>query len=321
MKKSIVPYICIQALGCIDNIYEMRLFGLVIAKAQCVQKRYNKNLDSINLQHAMNMVRVTMPARYLLQEGDNNYRNVHKAFTLAQKTFDWEYEGHVFKLNMIAFPEYHKTDRGAFITFVIHNRMWLALLDFSKGHRLIELPIYMRLRSTYSVIFYLLTVNQEKPLTFAIDTLKKYTGCDTKKAYQRNNNFIAKVIEPARAELDRLAPTTFEYALQRQGRGGPYAIVKLIPTPSKHFTPPEIDTARDEALDRQRVRLTTPVTDYLADNFGMDTRTMERNEEAIARIGTEPQQLDFLSDIKAHCLRQNVRNKAGYLVRSLQNRT
>lgn len=320
MKKSIVPYICIQALGCIENIFEMRLFGLIIAKAQCVQKRYNKNLDTINLQHAMDLVRVTLPARYLLQEGDNNYRNCKKAFTLAEKAFEWEYEGHIYKLNMIAFPEYHKTERGAFITFVIHNRMWLALLDFSKGHRLIELPVYMRLRSTYSVILYLLTANQKTPLTFTLDTLKKYTGCDTKKAYARNNNYISKVIDPARQELDRLAPTTFEYALQRQGRGGPYTLIKLIPRESKNYSPPE-DTKRDETLDRQRVRLSPPVTDYLADTFGMTTEAMERNEEAIARIGKEPQQLDFLSEIKEHCLRKNVRNKAGYLVRALQNRT
>lgn len=321
MKDSIVPYVIIKSLGCIENIFEMRLFGMIIAKAQAVQKRYNKNLDAINLQHAMGLVRVTLPGRYLLQDGDNNYRNIKKAFTLANKSIEYDYNGATYKLNLIAFPEYHKKKWvGGEVTFVIHDHLWIALLDFSQGHRLIELPVYLRLKSTYSVILYMLMSNQKKPLTYTMEHLKQLLGCDTQKAYTRNNNFINKVLEPARRELDERSPVTFHYSLNREGRGGAYKTCTLIPWQSEHYKPAPTNERKEKDLDRQRVRLSDNVSFYLQESFGMDVKTMEHWEEQITTIGTEERQMSFLADMKERCIRRGVRNRAGYLVRALQNR-
>ncbi|WP_264802578.1 hypothetical protein, partial [Bacillus sp. CN2] len=93
MKDAQISYIVLQSLRQLDNIYEVRLFGWVIAKAQAALKRYNKDLSHINMEHALNLVRVTLPARYLLQIGDTNYKNIPKAFTLAQKSVDYWRDG------------------------------------------------------------------------------------------------------------------------------------------------------------------------------------------------------------------------------------
>ena len=56
-KAAIIPYVIIQSIAALDNIYEARLFGWVLAKAQSVLKLYNKDLAEINLQHASTALR------------------------------------------------------------------------------------------------------------------------------------------------------------------------------------------------------------------------------------------------------------------------
>lgn len=319
IKESILPYKVCTALGQIENIYELRLFGWVIAKAQSVAKKYNKDLSQINVQHAMNLVRVTLPGKMLLQEGDNNLRNIKKSFTLANKTLDWQLEGYDLKLNIIAFPEYHKKyQQGGLVTFVIHNTLWYALLDFSKGHRLIELPVYMRLKSKYSAILYMLMSHQETPLTYTVNHLREILGATTK-AYDRGNNLIQKVLDPARHELDTMAPATFHYSMNREGRGGPYKTVTLIPWQSEHYQPAEL-TDRDARMHASRVRLDDTVTEYLQQAFNLTTESIEKYEDSIASIGNKDAQLDFIARVKEKTDALRARNPAGYFVRAIQNR-
>lgn len=320
MKDSIIPYALIQSLAQIDNIYEMRLFGYIIAKAQSVLKLYNKDLGQINIQHAMNLVRVTMPGRYLLQKGDRNYSNIGKAFTLAHKTVEYERDGTLYHLNIIAFPERQQVGRDSNVTFVIHNELWNALLNFSKGYRLINLPTFMRLKSTYSVIMYILISQQNINFTWHIDTLKRVLGAADKPAYKRNANFLAKVVDAAKRELDALSPHTFHYSINKSGRGGKYNTITIIPWANTQYTLPNQDTEREHDLDKQRIRLEPQVIEYLEYSFGLDYKTIERMELPLSEIGSSEAQIDWLLTVREACDRTRVRNRAAYLTTALQHR-
>lgn len=318
MKDSIVPYLIVRTLAKIDNIYEMRLFGYIFAKAQSVMKLYNKDLSAINLQHAMNLTRVTLPARYLLQIGDTNYRHIHKAFELAEKWVDYERDDWHLKLNIIAFPEFKKEGRNSMITFVIHNDLWHALLDFSQGYRLINLPTYMRLKSTYSVIMYMLITQQNKTIEYHIDTLKKLTGADKNKAYQRTSNFITKVVKAAQKELNESSPFTFTFTLRRSGRGGTYTNIIITPIKNPDFKIEETPTQREKDLDRQRIRLDTEVVNYLTNACGMDIKGIEQIEGYILQMGDYDVQIRRIAEIKERALRGKVKNVAGYIVNAIK---
>lgn len=318
MKNSIIPYVIIKSLSQLENIHEVRLFGWVLAKAQSVLKLYNKDLGDINMQHALDMQRVTMPARYLLQTGDTNYKNISKAFSLAKKTIEYEREDRRYNLNIIAFPEYVKKGAHSYVTFVIHNELWHALLDFSKGYRIVSLPTYMKLKSTYSVIMYILCSQQREPITYHIETLKKTLGADTQKAYVRNANFFAKVLDAAKRELDDCSQYTFEYTANRAGRGGAYTMVTIIPTINKKAQRPKED-AKTKHLEQQRVRLSQNVSDYLLYSFGMSPTEQENVERMIEQLGNEERQIQFLATIKEAACTRRVANPAGYLVQSLRN--
>lgn len=319
MKDSIIPYIIVKTLSKIDNIYEMRLFGYIFAKAQSVMKIYNKDLSAINLQHAMNLTRVTMPARYLLQMGDTNYIHIRKAFELAAKHIDYEVEGWQMKLNIIAFPAFQKQGRNSMITFVIHNDLWRALLDFSKGYRLIYLPTYMKLKSTYSVIMYLLVSQQKEPLEYQTDTLKKLTGADGQKAYERTSNFIAKVIKSAQRELNEVSPYTFTFVCKRSGRGGGTTSILINPMKNPNYKIPENPTPREKDLDKQRIRLHPDVVAYLEYNCGLDAKGIEAIEYAVAQLGDYDQQIRRIAEFKEAAVRHRAKNLAGYVVNAIKS--
>lgn len=314
---ALIPYTIVKSLASLENIYETRLFGWVLAKAQSVLKLYNKDLSAINIEHALGLTRVTIPARLLLGEGDKNYTQVVKAFELADKRIDYTKDNTVYHLNIIAFPELRKDGRKSIVTFVIHQQMWHALLDFSKGYRLFNLQVFMSLASKYAIIMYLIITQQSQPKNYGIEALRQLLGCDGQKAYDRGANFFARVLDPARAELKSKAPWYFEYSATKEGRR--HKIVEVIITPvlNQAFVL-ETNEVGKKATEL-RARLDDDVTRYLMDNFGMDGKAVETVEPLVMKIGTKDQQLAKLGEIRTRTLSSRVKNPAGYVVRTLQN--
>lgn len=318
-KDSIIPYAIIGSLAKIDNVYELRLFGWILAKAQSVLKLYNKNLSDINLQYALDMAELTMPARYLLQDGDRNYHNIKKAYSLANKTIDYERNGVNYHLNIIAFPMVYKDGGTVMFKCVIHNELWHGLLNFTKGYRLINLQTYMALKSNYSVIMYMLISQQTKQTNYTIAALRKLTGADAFKAYDRTSNFLKKVIDRAKEELDQHSPYTFGYGLYRAGRGGGYKEIIITPMVNENYAKPE-NKKMEKEIARQRVRLDERVQRCLQDTFGMEPGGMEAIEGLLTQIGDWQRQLDYLADVRQYAFKASIKNPAGYLVESLRNR-
>lgn len=316
-QLSIIPYPIIKCITQLDNIYETRLFGWVLAKAQSVLKLYNRDLSEINLQHALDLTRVTLPARLILNEGDKNYCNVQKSFGLATKKITYERENHVYHLNIIAFPELIKDDRRSKVTFVLHNEIWHALLDFSKGHRTFSIPTYIKLTSKYSVIMYLLVSNQTRPTNYQTRTLKQLLGCDGKQSYERGFNFVKRVLDPARDELMQKAPYYFDYSCTKTGKQ--HEISEIIILPQANPTPVIFDKAAAKKAIELRLRLDEDVKRYCAEKFSIQPKALERLEPLITKLGDKAAQLMRLGEISTQAQARRVRNRAGYLTRSLQN--
>lgn len=316
-RLTLIPYNIVQCLSSLENIYETRLFGWTLAKAQSVLKLYNKDLSSINIEHALGLTRVTIPARLLLNEGDKNYSVLTRAFSLASKKIVYEKDNTIYHLNIIAFPELRKDGRRSMITYVIHNELWHALLDFSRGYRLFSLETYMTLNTKYAIIMYLLISQQSGPRNYQVETLRQLLGC-TSKAYDKGSNLFARVIDPSRQELMRKAPWYFEYSATKEGKSHRITEIIITPVLNKAVV---IDRNSDTAKkgDELRLRLDQPVVDYLADHFGMSAREAETVETLLLRAGDTPRQLAKLEEIHYRTMTARVKNPAGYLVRSLQN--
>lgn len=316
-QLSVIPYAIINCITQLDNIYETRLFGWVLAKAQSVLKLYNKDLSEINVQHALDLTRVTLPARLLLNPDDKNYANVTKAFGLATKKITYERDNREYHLNIIAFPEVIKDGRRSSVTFVIHSEIWHALLDFSRGHRTFSLPAYIRLTSKYSVILYLLVSQQTHPVNYSFSRLKQLLGCADYSSYNRGANFVTKVLDPAREELLAKAPYFFDYSCTKSGSS--HAITEIIIIPQPNPKQAVYDELAKEEVMRLRLRLDDDVRRYCEENFYIKPQPLGRIEPLIVRIGEKNKQLGKLAEIKEQCILRRVQNPAGYLTKSIQN--
>lgn len=316
---SIIPYQIVRCVAQLDNIYETRLFGWVIAKAQSVLKLYNKDLADINLQHAMSLTRVTLPAKMLLNPDDKNYTNIKKALGLANKTITYQKNGNYYHLNIIAFPVIYKSEEGRIMmTFVLHNDIWHTLLDFSRGHRTFSLPTYVKLTNKYSVIMYLLVSNQTSSMTYGVATLKSLLGCDKLTSYQtRNNAFCSRVLDPAREELLAKAPYYFDYSCSQSGKNHAVTEIIIIPQVNKNYIQAE-PTATMNLVDSLRCRLDDDVKRYVIERFSIKGRQLDRLEPIIATIGGKTEQLARLSQIFETAKRHRVKNYAGYAYKSIK---
>lgn len=317
---AIIPYSIICCLNQLDNIYETRLFGWVLAKAQSVLKLYNKDLSDINIEHAMNLTRVTIPARYLLADGDKNYSNIiKKAFKLADKKITYERDNRYYDLTIIALPEYVKDGRNSYVTFILHNEIWHALLNFSRGYRVFSLTNLMRLSSTYSVILYLLITQQNQPITYTTMQLRKLLGCDQLKAYDRGYNFFARIIDPSRKELMEKTTMAFEYTAARSGRGGSYSTITLIPRVNKPTADAsEVEKEKAQLIESLRAHLSDTVKWYLEANFDFDAAGLNVVEKLLPSSWSDDQIIAKLESVRHACAAARVRNRQGYLINTLK---
>lgn len=316
-RLALIPYPIITTLSKLTNIYETRLFGWVLAKAQSVLKLYNKDLSAINVQHALDVTRVTIPARLLLGEGDKNYREVIKAFELADKKIEYEREDRLYHLNIIAFPVLVKDGRKSLVTFVIHNEIWHALLDFSKGYRTFSITTFMSLKSRFSVIFYLIITNQRQPKTYLLSTLRQLTGTDKLHAYDRTGNFIMRVVDVAQKELAEKAPWCFDYSLNQAGRSHRITEIVIAPRLNQAYNQPTTGETRHTAAVL-RIGLDDEVMRYLGDHYGMTPKEVERVEPLLMRLGGKEKQLERLSEVRNYMLKRRIRNRGGYLYTALK---
>lgn len=158
----------------------------------------------------------TMPIALFLKDGDSsNHLEVKKALgNLQKKEIVYEDEKIWASLTIIANPKIQKFSET--VTFTVDKLINDALLDFSKGYRKYELKIAMEFESVYSMRFYELFSNQSKPINYSIDALKEMFGIVDK--YKLTADFIKRVVEPAKKELDEKSPFTFVYKELKTGR-------------------------------------------------------------------------------------------------------
>lgn len=123
--------------------------------------------------------------------------------------------------------------------------------------------------------FYELLSGQKTKLIYSIDQLKEMFLVADK--YKLTADFIRKVVEPAKKELDDLAPYSFEWSANKEGR-------KIV---SINFYPIYKPENRDTELYKQELQkqtslswdLNKQVLDYLKDSIGFTPKELKNNRD------------------------------------------
>lgn len=255
----------------------------------------------------------TIPVNWLLPNGeqDKNHHQVKKAFeSLMKKIITYEDENFIMGFPLI--KEFKIDKKGETVRWQCHPMIVDVIVNFSKGFRKYELKTAIEFNSVYAMRFYELLSGQEKPLTFTIDQLKAMFKLENK--YTRINDFIKYVIDPAKKELDKKSPYSFDFKINKQGK-------KFH---SITFYPVKIQENQDPELEKQKVlkevslhwSLDRGTINYLKEVFFFDTKELKQHQELFENAHKLMDLILFLSERKRYIL--EAKNPKGYLISCLK---
>ena len=156
-------------------------------------------------------VHISLNLRDIMCDDDKakHYDYVREAFSslLSRKMEFWDTDKKVWYGSSVIYNCSIVKASGK-ATFYVSRVFLCALLDFTKGYCQYDLQVALSLKSPYSVRLFMLLCNQSHPVEFSIDQLKRML-CQDKDSYQQSADFIKRVIEPARKELDAKGCNSF----------------------------------------------------------------------------------------------------------------
>lgn len=296
------------------SVHEKRILYRLVELAQCEIEGLDFCKDCRKIEHDLfGLIDITLPISSLLNgEEDKNHKVVKDALTrLSQKYFIYEVDDIWEKINIVVFPKIQK--RSSTVSFTIHPKIWDCMLDFSKGFRKYELKTAMSFESVYSMRFYELLSGQTNPISYTIEYLKDRFQIVDK--YKQINDFVKRVIEPAKKELDEKSPYTFEYKINKTGRK--FTSITFFPVYQPQFRNDDLERKELQKQVSPGMILGRQSTDYLKHSFDFTTAEIKQNLEIFTQASKKFDLIEFLSKVKPRANRAN--NPKGYVIASIKS--
>jgi len=252
------------------SVYEKRILYRIVEEMQELLKGEKLNRDlrcKINKQ-IFDLYDIEMPiSAFLYDEEDTHHDRAKKALlAMSRKIFQYE-DDRVWKaIPLIITPVIRKYD--SMIKFRLHEDIYDALMNFSKGFKKYELKTAYEFKSVYAMRFYELFSGQRTPLIFSIRDLKLMFGVEEK--YKLTADFIKRVVDVAQKELNKKSPYSFEYTPLKKGRE--IVSIKFYPVTIAANVDPEFEAKQlrrqlspSWMIDRQSLQ-------YLKEHYMFSTR-------------------------------------------------
>ena len=218
------------------------------------------------------------------------------------------------------------TPRTGNAIFQVAGWFWDLILNFSKGYTKYELFTAMRLKSIYSMRFYELMSGQKNMVfEYSIDEMRDIFGLDGK--YTRPSSIKERIIDPARKELDAVAPYSFDVEDVRTGdkKTSPITGFKFIPRKNEENQDKELQEkehlAKLTARNSYKYDETYEILKY---DYGFTASDQNKNKPTITE-GEKviPNFPDFLRSIKEQKSYKNLPQKpaVGWIVNTIKKKT
>ena len=255
-----------------------------------------------------------LPTNTFLGENDRtNHTRIKKALDLLEeKKLYQEDENSWRKIRLIESPRYLK--RGV-VQFRLAKELVEVFLNFDKGYSKYELETSLKLKSVYSMRLYELISGQKQPLTYKISYLKEIWGA-TQKAYERNYNFIKRVIIPAQEELNEKANWTFIFTPIKEGK----RFTKIMFTPVHNPKNEDLSVEENELIRQISVSrlIENNLKNYLIHTCGFSIQEIKNNVPTLKKFSElySVQTEGKIREIWARA--RDKRNPKSYLIGSIK---
>lgn len=266
------------------NVYEKRFIYRLIEATQSVIEGKKLNENFVIDKTLFGDYRVKMPIKLLLNgEEDKNHTRAKEALRqLNEKKFEYE-DDEIWKIiRVVEKPILYK--HKEYLECELQPEIFDAIYSFAKGFRKFELKNAMDFESTYAMRFYELFSGQKEPIRYSIENMK--IMFQVQKKYSRPANFIQRVVEPAKKELDKKSPYSFTYKPEKEGR----KIVNIWFFPRPIPKNRHVETENKELIKKINVKslLNPMVVNYLKENYMFTNQEIKNNlntfKEALERF-------------------------------------
>lgn len=297
------------------NVYEKRvLYNLVkIAQGELEGKRIGCSLCRIEHKFP-EFYMITLPISCFLIDGkDKNHARIKDALiSLHQKTFTYKDDTIWECFSIIANPVIQL--RSSEVSFIVNSKVWDVLLNFSSGFSRYDLDVAFSLESPYSMRLYELLASQEEQITYSISNLKRIFKVEDK--YHYTKDFIKRVIEQAKKELDAKSPVTFTYFPEKEGN----KIERIRFTPVKRWIKSNPETFFKYTVKKYGIQISLSLDELrILREIGFTDSGIANNYslflECKKHLPDFPYQLTL---IKGIC--RNKINPCGWCIRSLEGK-
>lgn len=309
------------------GIYGQRLILRLVEYAtaegatQGLDFKTGKDIRKVEITEDLFYKRITMPLEYITGDSDNRSKPRASIKALMQEIIEAEDEdGDWFAFPFLSFAQVKQGN----LTVEVRKELWQVFMDFRKGFRRFELQAALQLKSTYSLRLYKLMSEQHdiNYLDFHLDELKKMLGVGSK--YPLPKDFFKRVIDPAKEELDRVAPWSFSYSplTSRKQAGGRAAIVGVRFFP--HYQPEHRDP--DLAFKQTRLKyseITAPglnqaQRNILIHKFGFTQKGINNNQELFDAALKYLDLTAFLLELAPRVSTLRPKNTPGYVTNAIK---
>lgn len=219
------------------SLYEQRILLKVVEFAQQQLKgRLIKNC-MFRMEHTLDNVRIEIPVRYILTDGSKHYEDVREAASkLMGRRFEfWDTNSGAWYSSPLIYNVAY-VEGGGLLSFYVSKMLFDVILDFTKGFCKYDLETALSLSSPYAVRMYALVASQSRPIVYTIGQLKKMFGVEDK--YKQTRDFLIKVIDAAKKNLDDAQCNSFTYSKIKSGKK--VESICIAPLRRRQLTPEEL---------------------------------------------------------------------------------
>lgn len=291
------------------NMYEQRILVKIVEHGQALLKGMPMEHNLKKLSHDLDNVRIEVPVRYILSDKSNHYEHVYDAArSLMKKIFEvYDPDGRTWYATPYIYNVSH-TEKSGNLVMWVSKAFFDTLYDFTKGYSRYVLETAMTLKSPYSVRLYVLMCGQSHAITYPIEYLKELFGVQNE--YKQTADFIKRVIEPARQELDKMKCNSFTYSRVKDGQ-------KV--TALQFFPVRVVEETKEKLLARISVSslVSRDIYLFLINHCGFTYRELSAHKALLEKLSKYPTPMDLLNMIE-HRFRKGHKTK-GYVISALRS--
>ena len=273
------------------NTFEQRIVIKLVEHSQSYFAKLKRNVSLAQTFPRLSSVIVKIPLCYLVGEKSHNYTPaLAAAASLCKKVWQvYQPETKSFQGGSII-QEYRYREGTGVLEVKVSEYFYLSLFNLTAGYKKYDLETSLALSSPYAVRMYQILCNQQRPISFTIDNLKKMFGVQNK--YKQTADFIKKVIRPSQKALDEAGVNSFRYSKITKGQ----KITHIEFIPVKRDKAPEQLSA---VLSRDSIVSYKAVQIYLREVCGFTLKECSVQQSVLVHFATLPdciQRLRLIAD-------------------------